>query len=230
MKRSSGPRKTAELSNSLHHQLSMYALAAGAAGVSMLSLAQSAEARVIYTPAHKWLPINRYFYLDLNHDGVNDFRFLLGSSSGPAGYYRALAVEWTATSQAENAVYSVLSQNRHCVAALPKGTKVGPKSRGLRSQLRTGDLFYKVFGSDFKRSYCRVAKQAYVGLQFAIKGKVHYGWARLGYIRTGPHPKAELIGYAYETIPNKSPSSLERPRGRMTAASNNGMTLASVLL
>jgi hypothetical protein len=114
-----------------------------------------------------------------------------------------LAVEWVATSQAENAVYSVLSQNRHCVAALPKGTKVGPKSRGLRSQLRAGDLFYRVFGSDEKRSYCQVTKQAYVGLQFAIKGKVHYGWARLGYIRTGPNPKAELIGYAYETIPNK---------------------------
>jgi hypothetical protein len=37
MKRSSGPRKTADLSKSVHQQLSMYALAAGAAGVSALA-------------------------------------------------------------------------------------------------------------------------------------------------------------------------------------------------
>jgi hypothetical protein len=33
MTRSPWPRKTANLSNSVHHQLTMYALAAGAAGV-----------------------------------------------------------------------------------------------------------------------------------------------------------------------------------------------------
>ena len=39
MKRSSRPRRTVELSKSLHQRLNMYALAAGAAGVSAIALA-----------------------------------------------------------------------------------------------------------------------------------------------------------------------------------------------
>ncbi len=48
-----------------------------------------------------------------------------------------------------------------------------------------------------------VKGQAYVGVRFAIKGKVHYGWARLGSISHNKPVKALLTGYAYETIPNK---------------------------
>jgi hypothetical protein len=53
MERSSRSRKTAELSESVHRQLSMYALAASAAGVGLLSLAQPVEAKIIYTPANE---------------------------------------------------------------------------------------------------------------------------------------------------------------------------------
>jgi hypothetical protein len=48
MKRS---RDTVTLSDSVHHQLNMYALAASAAGVSVLALAQPAECKIIYTHA-----------------------------------------------------------------------------------------------------------------------------------------------------------------------------------
>jgi len=40
-------------------------------------------------------------------------------------------------------------------------------------------------------------------VRFAIKGKVHYGWARIGHISPNKPVKALLTGYAYETIPNK---------------------------
>ncbi len=50
MKRSSGPRKTAKLSESPHKQLNMYALTASAAGLRVLAQAQSADARIVYTP------------------------------------------------------------------------------------------------------------------------------------------------------------------------------------
>ena len=50
MSRPSGPRKTANLSQSTNHQLRMYALAASAAGVGILTLAQVAEAKIVYTP------------------------------------------------------------------------------------------------------------------------------------------------------------------------------------
>jgi hypothetical protein len=44
-------------------------------------------------------------------------------------------------------------------------------------------------------------KNRYLGLRFQIKGKTHYGWARLNF--ASPQ-LAKLTGYAYETIPNKT--------------------------
>jgi hypothetical protein len=43
----------------------------------------------------------------------------------------------------------------------------------------------------------------YLGFKFVIKGKIHYGWARLNVHWKSPQ-KAILTGYAYETIPNKA--------------------------
>jgi hypothetical protein len=47
-------------------------------------------------------------------------------------------------------------------------------------------------------------KQAYVGLQFVVEGRIHYGWARVRINSQSPKGiSATLTGYAYETIPNK---------------------------
>src|SRR5580692_10290041 len=70
------PRKIANLRDCVQRQLNSYALAAGAAGVGMLALAQPAEAKIVYTAAH--IPIVQNggpVELDLNHDGINDFQF-----------------------------------------------------------------------------------------------------------------------------------------------------------
>jgi hypothetical protein len=48
------------------------------------------------------------------------------------------------------------------------------------------------------------AKNRYLGLQFLIEGKVHFGWARLNASCRGTDVFAILTGYAYETIPGKS--------------------------
>ena len=46
-------------------------------------------------------------------------------------------------------------------------------------------------------------RNRYLGLQFKIKGKIHYGWARMN-VKVKEHKViAALTGYAYETIPNK---------------------------
>jgi hypothetical protein len=46
-------------------------------------------------------------------------------------------------------------------------------------------------------------KQAYVGFKFLIKGKVHFGWARIKRVVGSFGFPATVTGYAYETIPNK---------------------------
>jgi len=45
----------------------------------------------------------------------------------------------------------------------------------------------------------------YLGLKFNIKGKTHFGWARLNVKCSTLHRKvtAWLTGYAYQTVPNK---------------------------
>jgi hypothetical protein len=73
MKSSARLRKTANLSKLTNHQLHKYALAASAAGVGILALVQPAEAKIIYTPAHRTIPSGGHYQLDLNHDGVTDF-------------------------------------------------------------------------------------------------------------------------------------------------------------
>jgi hypothetical protein len=73
MKRFRSARVAADLSASVHHQLNMYVLAASAAGVGMLALAQAANAKIIYTPAHHVIRKNGHLNIDLNHDGAPDF-------------------------------------------------------------------------------------------------------------------------------------------------------------
>jgi hypothetical protein len=45
----------------------------------------------------------------------------------------------------------------------------------------------------------------YLGFQFVLKGKLHYGWARLSLTRSYYHKplSVTLTGYAYETIEDR---------------------------
>jgi hypothetical protein len=58
---------------------------------------------------------------------------------------------------------------------------------------------------DFHRDWLVKVKNRYLGVMFKIKGKIHYGWARLSVQVQFPLTiTATLTGYAYETIPNKA--------------------------
>jgi hypothetical protein len=100
VKRSTRPRKATTLSKSLHQRLNSYAIAASAAGVGVLALAQPAETEIIYTGAHDSLACGAEpILLDLAHDGTREFKMsqyymgptcslrasALGASSGIVG-------------------------------------------------------------------------------------------------------------------------------------------------
>ena len=61
----------------------------------------------------------------------------------------------------------------------------------------------KLFWQNILRGALEEAHQRYLGLKFVIKGKVHFGWARLN-VHWHEPISATLTGYAYETIPGKS--------------------------
>jgi hypothetical protein len=209
MKASPRPRKTANLSDSIHQQLSMYALAASAAGVGTLCFAKPAEARIVYTPAHVAIKVNGgLFQFDLNHDGTPDFGLSNKWYSNGEGDYRTLKV---LPSQPANEIW--MSNGNACrsfrtssaAAAVPKGKSIGPKRdfqhNGIGAlmalALKTGSC-----GEWFGKTNF----QAYLGLKFTIKGKIHFGWARVKVdtLQTQQKFSATVTGYAYETIPGKA--------------------------
>lgn len=73
---SSAPRsrKRFKISDSLDRQLNAYAQVAIAAGVSVLALAGTSEAKVVYAETYQDMHPSVPLYIDLNHDGINDFQ------------------------------------------------------------------------------------------------------------------------------------------------------------
>ena len=194
MKRSSGPRKTVNLSESIHQRLNMYALAASAAGVGVLTLAQSTEAKIVYTKTHVVIGTNHVYDLDLNHDGIADFKI-----NNHSFFTDTIVASLSALpAQAHNAV---VGRQTHIgfpysAFALRQGANIGPKQPFSGAWMAWSD------GVSRGGRWANI-RGRYLGLKFRIKGKVHYGWARLNVAVGHSSITATLTGYAYETIPNK---------------------------
>ncbi len=214
MKRSSRPRTAAELSKSLHQRLNAYALAASAAGVGLLALVQPAEAKIVYTKAHKIIAANSFFQLDLNHDGIVDFYVLNAFSH--FRYRHDLSVcqvmmsyqgLFFCRSSPTNEIRAAESFNREFAAALHLGAKIQRGDRfgyvlpmgGLMADNKTSRFWYGPWANGGNG-----VKDRYLGLKFKIKGRFHFGWARLTVKTTSDDFTAILTGYAYETIPGKA--------------------------
>jgi hypothetical protein len=189
MKRFPRPRNTINVSQ----QLNMYALAASAAGVGMIALSPTAEAKIIYTKANRVIGINHSYALDLNHSGVADFKIINTQTCTPGNTctsrvsairYGKNAVEGTAGSQ-------FFPPRAY---ALKAGARIGPEK--LFSGRRMAGAGQTTEGNWYD------VNNRYLGLKFQIKGETHYGWARLS-VQLNEGFIVTLTGYAYETVPNK---------------------------
>ena len=202
------PRTPARLSDSLHHQLNMYTLAATAAGVGTLAMAQPAQAKVVYTPAHKKLPLNQYFFLDLNHDGLNDFKFYMFTYFTGARENCVGALNLYRLNSGNGAVGKRGARFRGPFAsALLAGAPVGKPQyfpNQSREVLGFGSGIYSgtTYGP-WTKKYGQPVDHRYLGLRFLMSGGVHYGWARLNVQISLCSASATLTGYAYETVANK---------------------------
>ena len=198
-------RQPVVLSESTQRRLGMYALTASAAGVGMLALAKPAEAKIVYTPAHRKISFPGTFHLDLNHDRIADFDLINNSRSSGKDFNMYLDVVPTASGE-------ILGKKFLYASALPAGASVGSHRPFSRSDqimaswyIRISTHTYIGYRGQWANSGKGV-RNRYLGLSFEIKGKRHFGWARLSVtVTTGRRPEftAILTGYAYETIPNK---------------------------
>lgn len=179
--------------SSLQRRLTLYSLAASAAGVEFFAAAQPATAEVVYTPAREVIQQNQQFAIDLNHDGVTDFT--IQNIRKYSTSYKGARLQMLA--DASNAV---VSSHNSFVKPLPKGAVIGPDGpfRGgaelMALQQKIDSEGTYSFGNWFQTS------DRYVGFKVKIGGETHYGWARLSTNWNSPFRLvAELSGYAYET-------------------------------
>jgi hypothetical protein len=206
MNRPSGSRNPpSKLSDSIHHRLNMYALATSAAGVGVLALGPSADARVVYTPAHKKIAPNHTVSIDLNHDGKMDFRIHDSFACTSFCEYIVGAITVIPARQG-NEILGYPGRSRNYASALNAGVHVGPNRRfspGNKVMVSGGyDAGTNTMGACF--GPWKNSQHRYLGLKFTVDGKIHYGWARLNETcaKNGSNT-AVLTGYAYETIANK---------------------------
>ena len=210
------PSKSFKVSDSLNRQLNTYALVARAAGVSVLALGAVSEAEVVYTETHQVTRAHVPLYIDLNHDGINDF--LLRTTYYVGTSYIKAGMSASGNHKLSNLVAGRRFQRSGYFAsgasALQAGALIGPK-RGfpVSHPFMVEELFQKGGpSSQYSDVGAWVGKgdgvqDRYLGFRFIVDGKAHYGWARIS-VSIAHHRQyddvvATLTGYAYETVPNK---------------------------
>jgi hypothetical protein len=207
------PRPSNNLSNlsaSLHQQLNTYALAAGAAGVSLLALAQPSEAEIVYTPAHGVISRDGSFKIDLNNDGIVDFIIAERAERSEFRTLQFLAVKAAEANEVKCVTSDCISTFTYA-AALRSGAEIGEKGqRGwiTHTAFMAFEELFENGSIGYAWGWVNVSDR-YLGLKFQINGETHFGWARLSVIFHRGLPKvrtweAHLTGYAYETIAGKS--------------------------
>jgi hypothetical protein len=178
-------------------RLSAYALAASAAGVSLLALAQPADARIVFHRLHHVIRPGQDYALDLNHDSFTDFTLRnLYDRTGKSGILSlTLASAW----KAKEGVWA--STQGYIASPLAAQVSVGPNAPFASN--RSEQMAAAFSGGKSSYGPWCGARNRYLGLKFPIGSGTHFGWARLSVACKPTGVFATLTGYAYETIPNK---------------------------
>ncbi len=206
------------LAPKLDKNLVAYALAATTAGVGIMALTQTAEARVIATRTHIVVPINGgVIQFDINGDGIPDFGLSatsfatsFGARVPPrgrpplggvaAGHLRAVPA------QTANEVCIGGGAEPLTAAALPPDIQLGAGRHFDEGNiLMEGIILTGCEGTSFAYGNWKGHPlHHFLGVKFTdTTGNVHYGWVRILVTENGIKFNATIEGYAYETVPNK---------------------------
>lgn len=166
--------------------------------MSIIALAQPADAEVVYKPAHVTLTYTHSYSLDLNGDGVADFVLRDGLFGFDTGFVIKLNI--LAQVAGNVAMAYTTDDGLDFASALKSGAQIGPVTGKASPYLAA---FYSDFSGRGSLGPWANVKNCYLGLRFQINGKPHFGWARLSVLVNQHNIDAYLTGYAYETIPGK---------------------------
>jgi hypothetical protein len=153
-----------------------------------MTLTSAAQAEIVYTPVYRSVQQNGSIVIDLNNDGIPDFSINAFELSGIGTIYVLPTI-------AGNENVAAFYRSGRWAAPLQSGVLIGPGAKFFAEATVMAN-------SSSCRQYGPWAHKIgrYLGLEFQIDGKAHFGWAR---VNVGPCGLA-LTGYAYETIPAKS--------------------------
>ncbi len=166
---------------------------AAVAGTAAFIGCKGAAAEVVYTPIQRH--VRSSFFIDLNHDGIEDFQIYSSLLSG-AGIVKVLPAR-------NNRILAAGPDQcflSNAAAPLPGGAVIGP---GKPFQASATCMAVLGYGELSSTGPWKEAKHRYLGLAFVIDGKEHFGWARLSLSKFLFNNTAEIEGYAYETISGK---------------------------
>lgn len=187
-------------SESTLQRLNLYSLAAGAAGVGMLALAQPADASTVYTPAHATIKPGEVFALDLNHDGTTDVWIAIADQHSNT----STAFGTMSANPARGGGIEITQSHGRFAAAPPPGVSIPSYLGFSRGKVPMVAASENPGGQGMVGNWKDV-QDRYLGIKFQINGETHYGWARFTtHVNLGSRISivAELNGYAYETVPN----------------------------
>lgn len=198
-----------KLSPVVHHRLTAYALAAGAAGVSIVALGQRSEAEIVYTPVNVAIGRDGGLTLDLNHDGIVDFT--INEFNGDLGFRTSQFLSVRGKTGNRVNCETSFCATYASAAALSSGSQIGPIG-GRHGWVEATEMAFEeltVRGFLYYADRWVNVTGRYLGLRFKINGETHYGWARFNVTF---HPgalkkrtwEAQLTGFAYETVANQS--------------------------
>ncbi|MGA2022456.1 MAG: hypothetical protein ABSH02_17825 [Candidatus Sulfotelmatobacter sp.] len=200
------------LNPALSKHLLAYAAMAGAA----VTACATAHAEVVYTPVHA--KVGYDYPLDLNHDGINDFRIHSYELSGDG----SLLVYPLHQGNRIAATLQACYRGSVAAAALSSGAVIGPHKKFLAK----ASCMIRSFSSTANGPW-DFAQDRYLGLVFVIDGKEHFGWARLTNRGFG-FDSTDILGYAYETIPGKP--IIAGDEGTSASVTRNSGSLGSLAL
>ena len=229
--------KVRNLAPAYQQQLTAYALAAAAAGVSILALTARSEAEIVYKQTHRVIGDGASFNLDLTGDGTVDLTIENKhhhhcTSDGFCSSTQFLNVKMAGANEVVYNVYGAV--------AMKPGMQIGPKNvwRGATQNMA---VMLGSFGTSGVGGSWVNVNNRYVGVKFEIKGQTHFGWVRLNVkVQVPQIITATLTGYAYETIANepitagqtkgRDNKNVKEPTASLAAPSREPLTLGVLAL
>ncbi|MGB9257244.1 MAG: hypothetical protein WCC25_20575 [Candidatus Korobacteraceae bacterium] len=194
--------------------------------LSLMVLLIPASAEVVYTPVNVSIPVNNFYVIDLNHDGVTDF--ILRSELqqdyclGGNGYAWNLGI----TPARGDAVVVARS---YYAAALLRGVRVDGSQNLFPSTALMSELEWGPCGQGLYGEWMNLPNR-YLGLQFRPHGSndIHHGWAQVStvaYVDDHGHLHAStiLMGFAHETVAGRGIPTGQTSELRDDSAQSSGL-------